>query len=146
MQHSAFHLTRQACPVCPWCIFMSEVHIHMPERMKQTGLLKEICKHMYKSCSNHACASSIHATFRLKCSRRFLLTAAYCKTHTENIQILGEHTRCRSRVISSFESHPFTLTSSPEDDYLECHVKAVGDWTTSLFDEYSPSNIVRYIS
>ena len=28
--------------------------------------------------------------------------------------------------------HPFTITSSPNDDYLSCHILAVGPWTKNL--------------
>ncbi|GCB77943.1 hypothetical protein scyTo_0016768 [Scyliorhinus torazame] len=31
------------------------------------------------------------------------------------------------------EWHPFTLTSSPEEDHFSIHVRRMGDWTDSLF-------------
>jgi predicted ferric reductase len=34
--------------------------------------------------------------------------------------------------ISYFQWHPFTLTSSPEEDYLSVHIRVVGDFTTTL--------------
>ncbi|KAL2336628.1 hypothetical protein Fmac_011074 [Flemingia macrophylla] len=34
--------------------------------------------------------------------------------------------------ISSFEWHPFSITSAPGDDYLSVHVRTLGDWTTEL--------------
>ncbi|XP_038076920.1 NADPH oxidase 1-like [Patiria miniata] len=34
--------------------------------------------------------------------------------------------------ISRFQWHPFTLTSSPEEDYLSVHIRTVGDWTNKL--------------
>jgi predicted ferric reductase len=34
--------------------------------------------------------------------------------------------------ISEFEWHPFTLTSAPHEDFVEMHVRALGDWTTAL--------------
>ncbi|EYU36232.1 hypothetical protein ABFS82_14G248000 [Erythranthe guttata] len=34
--------------------------------------------------------------------------------------------------ISSFEWHPFSITSAPNDDYLSIHVRTLGDWTTEL--------------
>ena len=40
----------------------------------------------------------------------------------------GQWVYLKSAIVSKFEWHPFTLTSSPDDDYLECHIKAVGDW------------------
>ncbi|KAL6577252.1 hypothetical protein OROMI_011528 [Orobanche minor] len=34
--------------------------------------------------------------------------------------------------ISSFEWHPFSITSAPDDDYLSVHIRTLGDWTTEL--------------
>jgi len=34
--------------------------------------------------------------------------------------------------ISYFQWHPFTLTSSPEEDYLSVHIRVAGDFTTAL--------------
>lgn len=34
--------------------------------------------------------------------------------------------------VSYFQWHPFTLTSSPEEDYLSVHIRVVGDFTRSL--------------
>lgn len=34
--------------------------------------------------------------------------------------------------LSYFQSHPFTLTSAPEEPFISVHVRAVGDWTFSL--------------
>ncbi|XP_029124815.1 putative respiratory burst oxidase homolog protein H isoform X2 [Cajanus cajan] len=34
--------------------------------------------------------------------------------------------------ISSFEWHPFSITSAPGDEYLSVHVRTLGDWTTEL--------------
>ncbi|KAI4354442.1 hypothetical protein L6164_003302 [Bauhinia variegata] len=34
--------------------------------------------------------------------------------------------------ISSFEWHPFSITSAPGDDYLSVHIRTLGDWTTEL--------------
>jgi len=36
--------------------------------------------------------------------------------------------------ISRFEWHPFTLTSSPSDDYIEFHFRKVGRWTQAAHD------------
>ena len=48
----------------------------------------------------------------------------------------GQYVFLKSAVITKYEWHPFTLTSCPEDNYLECHIKAVGDWTESLHEHY----------
>ncbi|TRM60226.1 ferric reductase NAD binding domain-containing protein [Schizophyllum amplum] len=34
--------------------------------------------------------------------------------------------------ISSFQWHPFTITSAPEDPYVSVHIRQVGDWTQAL--------------
>ncbi|CAL8999351.1 unnamed protein product [Prunus brigantina] len=38
--------------------------------------------------------------------------------------------------ISSFEWHPFTITSAPGDDYLSVHIRSLGDWTTELRNRF----------
>ncbi|KAA8541035.1 hypothetical protein F0562_024998 [Nyssa sinensis] len=35
--------------------------------------------------------------------------------------------------ISSFEWHPFSLTSGPEDDHLSVHIRALGDWSYQIY-------------
>ncbi|CAN4098885.1 unnamed protein product [Withania somnifera] len=34
--------------------------------------------------------------------------------------------------ISTFEWHPFSITSAPDDNYLSVHIRTLGDWTTEL--------------
>jgi hypothetical protein len=34
--------------------------------------------------------------------------------------------------ISTFEYHPFTITSAPEEGQLRLHIRAVGDWTEKV--------------
>jgi len=34
--------------------------------------------------------------------------------------------------VSSFQWHPFTITSAPEDPYVSIHIRQVGDWTKAL--------------
>lgn len=43
--------------------------------------------------------------------------------------------------MSKYELHPFTLSSCPDDPFLECHIKAVGDWTGELYSLYDPCNV-----
>ncbi|KAL4303719.1 hypothetical protein GQ457_10G011200 [Hibiscus cannabinus] len=38
--------------------------------------------------------------------------------------------------VSSFEWHPFSITSAPKDDYLSVHIRCLGDWTTELRDTF----------
>ncbi|CAK9184830.1 unnamed protein product [Ilex paraguariensis] len=39
--------------------------------------------------------------------------------------------------ISSFEWHPFSITSAPDDDYLSVHIRTLGDWTTELKNRFA---------
>ncbi|XP_047169679.1 putative respiratory burst oxidase homolog protein H isoform X1 [Vigna umbellata] len=39
--------------------------------------------------------------------------------------------------ISSFEWHPFSITSAPGDEYLSVHVRTLGDWTTELKNKFT---------
>ncbi|KAL7127367.1 hypothetical protein ABFS83_14G248500 [Erythranthe nasuta] len=39
--------------------------------------------------------------------------------------------------ISSFEWHPFSITSAPDDDYLSVHIRTLGDWTTELRTQFA---------
>jgi NAD(P)H-flavin reductase len=51
--------------------------------------------------------------------------------------------------ISPFEWHPFTLTSSPHEDFIGVHIRIVGDWTEKFArrcgynfdDDSSPSQL-----
>lgn len=36
--------------------------------------------------------------------------------------------------ISLFEWHPYTLTSSPHEEFVSIHIRVVGDWTTKFAD------------
>ncbi|KAG2673645.1 hypothetical protein I3760_13G101300 [Carya illinoinensis] len=39
--------------------------------------------------------------------------------------------------ISSFEWHPFSITSAPGDDYLSVHIRTLGDWTKELKNRFA---------
>ncbi|CAH9130289.1 unnamed protein product [Cuscuta epithymum] len=39
--------------------------------------------------------------------------------------------------ISSFEWHPFSITSAPDDNYLSVHIRTLGDWTTELKSKFA---------
>ncbi|KAM7278921.1 hypothetical protein ACFE04_006055 [Oxalis oulophora] len=41
--------------------------------------------------------------------------------------------------ISSFEWHPFSITSAPKDDCLSVHIRALGDWTKELRNRFEKS-------
>lgn len=44
----------------------------------------------------------------------------------------GQYVFINIPEVSSFEWHPFTLTSCPEEDYISVHIRVVGDWTGQL--------------
>ncbi|KAK4342361.1 hypothetical protein RND71_038177 [Anisodus tanguticus] len=44
----------------------------------------------------------------------------------------GQYLFLQCPTISSFEWHPFSITSSPGDDCLSVHIRMVGDWTNEL--------------
>ncbi|KAI3991889.1 hypothetical protein MKX01_012834 [Papaver californicum] len=44
----------------------------------------------------------------------------------------GEYMFVKCPAVSPFEWHPFSITSSPAEDRLSVHIRAVGDWTKEL--------------
>ncbi|XP_050219124.1 respiratory burst oxidase homolog protein E [Mercurialis annua] len=44
----------------------------------------------------------------------------------------GQYIFLQCPAISSFEWHPFSITSAPGDTYLSVHIRIVGDWTQEL--------------
>ena len=52
--------------------------------------------------------------------------------HTKLINTLGQYIFICCPEISVFEWHPFTLTSSPYEDFISIHIRVVGDWTTKF--------------
>lgn len=42
-------------------------------------------------------------------------------------------------AISSFEWHPFSITSAPDDPFLSVHIRTLGDWTTEMRKIFSDS-------
>ncbi|XP_073226750.1 respiratory burst oxidase homolog protein A-like isoform X2 [Cicer arietinum] len=36
--------------------------------------------------------------------------------------------------ISTFQWHPFSLTSGPQDEYLSVHIRTLGDWSYQIYD------------
>lgn len=43
----------------------------------------------------------------------------------------GQYIYLKCFSIAKFEWHPFTVTSSPEENYISVHIRLVGDWTKS---------------
>eukprot|EP01134_Creolimax_fragrantissima_P008136 CFRG8136T1 len=44
----------------------------------------------------------------------------------------GQYIFLQVPTLSSFEWHPFTLTSSPEESFFSVHIRVAGDWTQEL--------------
>lgn len=42
----------------------------------------------------------------------------------------GQYVYLNLKSIAYFEWHPFTITSSPDDDFLTVHIRCEGDWTS----------------
>ncbi|KAJ0915519.1 putative NAD(P)H oxidase (H(2)O(2)-forming) [Helianthus annuus] len=52
----------------------------------------------------------------------------------------GQYIFLQCPSISPFEWHPFSITSSPGDDYLSVHIRTVGDWTKELKEVLTDDN------
>ncbi|XP_050273996.1 respiratory burst oxidase homolog protein B-like [Quercus robur] len=44
----------------------------------------------------------------------------------------GQYIFVNCSAVSSFEWHPFSITSAPGDNYLSIHIRTLGDWTSQL--------------
>lgn len=49
----------------------------------------------------------------------------------------GQYMFVNCSAVSPFEWHPFSITSSPGDDYLSVHIRTLGDWTRQLKSVFS---------
>lgn len=49
----------------------------------------------------------------------------------------GQYMFVNCAAVSSFEWHPFSITSAPGDDYLSVHIRTLGDWTRQLRTVFS---------
>lgn len=49
----------------------------------------------------------------------------------------GQYMFVNCPVVSSFEWHPFSITSAPGDDYLSVHIRTLGDWTRELKNSFA---------
>ncbi|KAG9131185.1 hypothetical protein Leryth_006056 [Lithospermum erythrorhizon] len=49
----------------------------------------------------------------------------------------GQYMFVNCAAVSPFEWHPFSITSSPGDDYLSVHIRTLGDWTRQLRTVFS---------
>jgi len=46
--------------------------------------------------------------------------------------ISGQYVRIACPALSKREFHPFTLSSSPQEEELHVHIRAIGPWTTAI--------------
>ncbi|XP_021888434.1 respiratory burst oxidase homolog protein F-like [Carica papaya] len=44
----------------------------------------------------------------------------------------GQYMFVQCPAVSLFEWHPFSITSAPDDEYLNVHIRTLGDWTLKL--------------
>lgn len=49
----------------------------------------------------------------------------------------GQYMFVNCPAVSSFEWHPFSITSAPGDDFLSVHIRTLGDWTRELKNVFS---------
>ncbi|CAL9232433.1 unnamed protein product [Arabidopsis halleri] len=49
----------------------------------------------------------------------------------------GQYVFVQCPAVSKFEWHPFSVTSSPGDDYLSIHIRQRGDWTEGIKKAFS---------
>nr|XP_012143255.1 PREDICTED: NADPH oxidase 5 isoform X1 [Megachile rotundata] len=54
----------------------------------------------------------------------------------------GDYVFVNIPVIARYEWHPFTISSAPEhEDYLWLHIRAVGEWTNSLYSYFEKEQL-----
>ena len=46
----------------------------------------------------------------------------------------GDYIFLKIPSIAKYEWHPFTVSSSPEQDFIGVHIRAVGNWTNKLYE------------
>ena len=51
----------------------------------------------------------------------------------------GQYCFLNCPMISQHEWHPFTISSAPEEEFLQFHIRCVGDWTNTLMDVFNPA-------
>lgn len=50
----------------------------------------------------------------------------------------GQYVFLCSSYIANYEWHPFTISSSPDEDFVSVHIRRAGDWTSSIHDLLNP--------
>lgn len=54
--------------------------------------------------------------------------------------ISGQYVFISCPFIANFEWHPFTISSSPDEDFFSVHIRKAGDWTSKLHEFLNPEN------
>jgi len=53
----------------------------------------------------------------------------------------GQYLYLNCPYISKYEWHPFTISSSPMDEYVSVHIRCVGPWTRAFDNLVGPANV-----
>jgi predicted ferric reductase len=60
---------------------------------------------------------------------------------TPTIYKAGQFAFFNVPIVSNWEWHPFTISSAPEESFLSCHMKCVGDFTKSVARLFNPKGL-----
>ena len=50
--------------------------------------------------------------------------------------VAGQYLFLNIPALARYEWHAFTISSAPENEFVTCHIRAMGDWTNDLYDMY----------
>jgi predicted ferric reductase len=64
---------------------------------------------------------------------------------TPNVYKAGQYAFFHVPLVSRWEWHPFTISSAPEESFLSCHMKMVGDWTKSVGKLFNPNDAAEVV-
>ncbi|KAL1916966.1 uncharacterized protein VTP21DRAFT_5163 [Calcarisporiella thermophila] len=56
---------------------------------------------------------------------------------------VGQYLFLNVPEVSALQWHPFTITSSPDEDYVSVHIRQVGDWTRKLATRLGYSTVFK---
>ncbi|KAL1915921.1 uncharacterized protein VTP21DRAFT_6309 [Calcarisporiella thermophila] len=56
---------------------------------------------------------------------------------------VGQYMFLNVPEVSYFEWHPFTITSSPDEDYISVHIRQAGDWTRKLAERLGYQTVFK---
>lgn len=52
--------------------------------------------------------------------------------------VSGQYVFVQIPFIANYEWHPFTISSSPDEEFISIHIRKAGDWTTDLMELFNP--------